>query len=65
MQQTLTARQLAKCDARHRVYRRFYATFDAIPPACRAALREDGGWDAAQLRKCFGYSCQHNPQQPH
>lgn len=56
---TMTARELAKCDSRSRVYKRMYNTFDAIPAACRAALREQGGWDNHQLRKCFGRVCSH------
>lgn len=56
----LTARELAKCDARHRAFKQLYAIFDYLDPACRAALREDDdGWDVPRLRRCQGRVCNH------
>lgn len=60
----LSARELAKCDARHRVFKRAYITFDHLEPGCRAHWREHGGWDPAALRRCKGRVCTHLEKYP-
>lgn len=59
-----TARQLAKFDARHRVFKRAYITFDHLEPECRAHWREQGGWNPPELRRCKARDCGHVEKYP-
>lgn len=59
-----SARQLAKLDARHRVYQRAYITFDHLESECRAHWREQGGWDPVALRRCKARCCAHVEKYP-
>lgn len=55
----MTARELAKCEARKRVFSRLYAEFDALRPQCREAHRQLHDWSLSDLRRCFGHVCNH------
>ena len=57
--QRITARILAKCEARKRTARYRFATFDSLSKECRDAHRELPSWSNYQLQKCFGRACQH------
>jgi hypothetical protein len=54
-----SARELAKLDARRRVFQRAYVTFDHLEPECRAHWREHGGWNPPALRRCKARCCAH------